>query len=60
MGRRREARAGAGREAFVVAVLTGLGAAGLLGLIGMIGQIFANRMMPLTLDGLTRAMRMLG
>ncbi|WP_265500436.1 vWA domain-containing protein [Paracoccus beibuensis] len=28
--------------------------------IGMIGQIFENRMMPLTLDGLTRAMRMLG
>jgi uncharacterized protein with von Willebrand factor type A (vWA) domain len=28
--------------------------------IAMIGQIFENRMMPLTLDGLTRAMRMLG
>ncbi|MFC0200277.1 vWA domain-containing protein [Paracoccus rhizosphaerae] len=28
--------------------------------IGMIGQIFESRMMPLTLDGLTRAMRMLG
>nr|WP_111300677.1 VWA domain-containing protein [Paracoccus saliphilus] len=28
--------------------------------IGMIGQIFPNRMMPLTLDGLTRAMRLLG
>lgn len=28
--------------------------------IGMVGQIFENRMMPLTLDGLTRAMRMLG
>ncbi|SDE66312.1 hypothetical protein SAMN05421538_10959 [Paracoccus isoporae] len=28
--------------------------------IGMIGEIFENRMMPLTLDGLTRAMRVLG
>ncbi|MEE2861382.1 MAG: VWA domain-containing protein [Pseudomonadota bacterium] len=28
--------------------------------ISMIGQIFESRMMPLTLDGLTRAMRMLG
>ena len=28
--------------------------------IDMIGQIFENRMMPLTLDGLTRAMRVLG
>jgi uncharacterized protein with von Willebrand factor type A (vWA) domain len=28
--------------------------------IAMIGQIFENRMMPLTLDGLTRAMRILG
>ncbi len=28
--------------------------------IGMIGQIFPDRMMPLTLDGLTRAMRVLG
>lgn len=28
--------------------------------IGMVGQIFENRMMPLTLDGLTRAMRLLG
>ena len=28
--------------------------------IGMIGQIFENRMMPLTLDGLTQAMRVLG
>jgi len=28
--------------------------------IGMIGQIFENRMMPLTLDGLTRAMRVMG
>ena len=28
--------------------------------IGMIGRIFENRMMPLTLDGLARAMRLLG
>lgn len=28
--------------------------------IGMIGQIFENRMMPLTLEGLTQAMRVLG
>ena len=28
--------------------------------IGMIEQVFAGRMMPLTLDGLTRAMRVLG
>lgn len=28
--------------------------------IGMIGQIFERRMMPLTLDGLTQAMRILG
>ncbi|WBU57561.1 vWA domain-containing protein [Paracoccus sediminicola] len=28
--------------------------------IGMIEEIFENRMMPLTLDGLTRAMRVLG
>ena len=28
--------------------------------IAMIGQIFENRMMPLTLDGLTQAMRILG
>ncbi|MGP9804133.1 vWA domain-containing protein [Paracoccus sp. NSM] len=28
--------------------------------IAMIGHIFENRMMPLTLDGLTRAMRVLG
>ncbi|WP_410217002.1 vWA domain-containing protein [Paracoccus sp. (in: a-proteobacteria)] len=28
--------------------------------IGMIGQVFENRMMPLTLDGLIRAMRVLG
>ena len=28
--------------------------------IGMIEQLFAGRMMPLTLDGLTRAMRVLG
>ena len=28
--------------------------------IAMIGQIFQNRMMPLTLDGLTQAMRILG
>ncbi|MGZ3217316.1 vWA domain-containing protein [Paracoccus sp. T5] len=28
--------------------------------IGMVGQIFPDRMMPLTLDGLTRAMRLLG
>ncbi|MFV0411006.1 MAG: vWA domain-containing protein [Paracoccus sp. (in: a-proteobacteria)] len=28
--------------------------------IGMVGQIFENRMMPLTLDGLDRAMRILG
>ena len=28
--------------------------------IGMIGQIFENRMMPLTLDGLTQAMKILG
>lgn len=28
--------------------------------IGMIGQIFESRMMPLTLDGLTAAMRVLG
>lgn len=28
--------------------------------IGMIGQIFENRMLPLTLEGLTRAMKLLG
>lgn len=28
--------------------------------IGMVSQIFENRMMPLTLDGLTQAMRVLG
>ena len=28
--------------------------------IGLVDQIFAGRMMPLTLDGLTRAMRLLG
>ena len=28
--------------------------------IGMIGRVFENRMMPLTLEGLTRAMRVLG
>ena len=28
--------------------------------IGMVGQIFEHRMMPLTLDGLTQAMRVLG
>lgn len=28
--------------------------------IGMIGSVFENRMMPLTLEGLTRAMRVLG
>lgn len=28
--------------------------------IGMIGEIFENRMLPLTLDGLTRAMKLLG
>ena len=28
--------------------------------IAMVGQIFENRMMPLTLDGLTQAMRVLG
>ncbi|MDB6181614.1 vWA domain-containing protein [Paracoccus fistulariae] len=28
--------------------------------IGMIGQIFENRMMPMTLEGLTQAMRVLG
>lgn len=28
--------------------------------IGMVGEIFAGRMMPLTLEGLTRAMRLLG
>ena len=28
--------------------------------IGMVGSVFENRMMPLTLDGLTRAMRLLG
>ena len=28
--------------------------------IGMVGAVFENRMLPLTLDGLTRAMRLLG
>jgi uncharacterized protein len=28
--------------------------------IAMIGNIFENRMMPMTLDGLTQAMRILG
>ena len=28
--------------------------------IGMVGEVFQNRMLPLTLDGLTRAMRLLG
>ncbi|QBX34862.1 VWA domain-containing protein [Paracoccus liaowanqingii] len=28
--------------------------------IGMVGEVFENRMLPLTLDGLTRAMRLLG